>query len=257
MADHYLCEGIDVGNSTPERWIPVRRYEGFYEVSDRGRVRSLQHRWGPRKTPLVLKVQRHPSGHLIVGLSDRTAKRTEKVHHLVLEAFTGQCPPGMEGCHGDGNPENNVAGNLRWDTRAANLRDAVRHGTHWMTAKTHCPKGHPYDEENTYMRPRGGRDCKTCMQAKRQVQTGKTTAARTHCPKGHEYTPENTKITSHGMRRCIACDELGLRKPRLKMCQRGHEMTGDNVHVTPDGRRRCKACQRLRDRRSYASRSAA
>jgi len=35
----------------------------------------------------------------------------------------------MECCHGDGNPANNLPGNLRWDTHAENMEDARRHGT--------------------------------------------------------------------------------------------------------------------------------
>jgi len=50
------------------------------------------------------------------------------VCRLVLEAFVGPCPPGLECCHGDGNPANNRLANLRWDTRVANMRDRNRHG---------------------------------------------------------------------------------------------------------------------------------
>lgn len=49
---------------------------------------------------------------------------------LVLLAFVGPCPPGMECCHGDGNRSNDNLSNLRWDTRKANHADAIRHGTH-------------------------------------------------------------------------------------------------------------------------------
>lgn len=51
----------------------------------------------------------------------------------MLTAFVGPCPDGMEGCHNDGDPHNNRLDNLRWDTRANNARDAIRHGTHpWL-----------------------------------------------------------------------------------------------------------------------------
>lgn len=52
------------------------------------------------------------------------------VHRLVLEAFVGPCPLGMEGCHNDGNPSNNHVSNLRWDTPKNNSDDKKRHGTH-------------------------------------------------------------------------------------------------------------------------------
>lgn len=56
-------------------------------------------------------------------------KNHRLVHRLVLEAFVGPCPDGMEGCHNDGNAANNTLANLRWDTRSANVVDAYRHGT--------------------------------------------------------------------------------------------------------------------------------
>jgi hypothetical protein len=57
---------------------------------------------------------------------DKVYKR--KVHQLVLEAFVGPRPAGMEGCHEDGNPGNNAKGNLRWGTHQSNQQDMVRHG---------------------------------------------------------------------------------------------------------------------------------
>ncbi len=51
------------------------------------------------------------------------------VHALVLEAFVGPCPKGMECLHGDGNRKNNRRENLRWGTRQENMLDAIRHGT--------------------------------------------------------------------------------------------------------------------------------
>jgi hypothetical protein len=49
------------------------------------------------------------------------------VHRLVLETFAGPNPDGMECCHNDGNASNNRLDNLRWDTRKANIHDAIRH----------------------------------------------------------------------------------------------------------------------------------
>lgn len=50
------------------------------------------------------------------------------IHRLVLEAFVGPCPPGLEGCHNDGNPTNNCISNLRWGTPASNAADRIKHG---------------------------------------------------------------------------------------------------------------------------------
>ena len=50
------------------------------------------------------------------------------IHTLVLLVFAGPCPDGMQGCHNDGNPDNNAISNLRWDTPKANHRDRLAHG---------------------------------------------------------------------------------------------------------------------------------
>ena len=50
------------------------------------------------------------------------------VHRLVLLAFVGPCPPGMETCHKDGNSLNNKLTNLRWDTPKSNTEDRRKHG---------------------------------------------------------------------------------------------------------------------------------
>jgi len=49
-------------------------------------------------------------------------------HRLVLLAFLGPCPEGMEACHKDGNPTHNVPNNLYWGTKEQNWEDRRRHG---------------------------------------------------------------------------------------------------------------------------------
>lgn len=51
------------------------------------------------------------------------------VHRLVLEAFVGPCPEGMQCCHKNGDPTDNRLENLRWDTASANHLDKRKHGT--------------------------------------------------------------------------------------------------------------------------------
>lgn len=116
-----------------ERWLPVVGYEGKYEVSDLGRVRSLfkGSRYGsfPRDEPLILTPTPNTGGgHLRVKLTKEGHTLTALVHVLVLTAFRGAAPAGHEGCHDDGDPENNVLGNLLWKTHEANMQDMVRHG---------------------------------------------------------------------------------------------------------------------------------
>lgn len=115
-----------------ERWLPVVGYEGFYEVSDQGNVRSVTRVDALGRTWKGQPMQVHPTrrGHLRTQLRREGTVKRKHVHRLVLEAFVGPCPNGMECCHGDGNPQNNRLPNLRWDTRQANVKDSVMHGAH-------------------------------------------------------------------------------------------------------------------------------
>src|SRR5215475_14247629 len=116
---------------TPERWLAAVGYEGFYEVSDLGRVRSLDrivriHHDGRRVYPgRILKPQPASKyGHLKVGFSvERSKIRWFQIHQLVLLAFDKPCPAGMEIRHLDSNPANNALTNLVYGTRSENARD--------------------------------------------------------------------------------------------------------------------------------------
>lgn len=154
--------------SAPETWNTIAGYEGDYEVSDRGRVRSLP---GYNRAGGFLKPRPTQDGHLRVDLSRGNRAKSMYVHRLVLIAFVGPCPEGMEGCHFDGNPSNNVVSNLRWDTRSANILDAVRHGTHvgWRPdRRDECIRGHSLVGANVvHRRDRGTRQCRACNCAQR------------------------------------------------------------------------------------------
>lgn len=152
-------------NATHEEWRPVVGYEGFYEVSDQGRVRSLH-----RGEPYVLKpIKIVSGGYLTVALSRNNAQTMSRIHRLVLLAFVGEAPDGMVACHNDGDPTNNRLSNLRWDTYSENIHDVVRHGNHFGANKTHCPRGHEYSGNNLRVKPsEGRRRCKTCIREYQQ-----------------------------------------------------------------------------------------
>jgi len=114
-----------------ERWKDIPGYEGMYEVSDRGRVRSLK-RIDARGCKLAggaLRPKVHSKGYLKATLCRDGKCKHKFIHRLVLEVFVGPCPEGMECCHNNGDPSNNRLENLRWGTRTENYRDAVKHGT--------------------------------------------------------------------------------------------------------------------------------
>lgn len=83
-----------------------------------------QTRWHRLVAPVGKKTDRP-----FVTLCRDGVKHHRRVCRLVLEAFVGPCPDGMEACHDpDPNPANNTLSNLRWDTPAGNAADCTRHG---------------------------------------------------------------------------------------------------------------------------------
>ena len=164
--------------STLEQWKPVNGYEGIYEVSSHGRVRSVDrtvtYSGGRvrRYKGKNLSAPLNPDGYPCVSLYAQGEKEMRYVHSLVTESFIGARPEGMEVCHNDGNPANNHLDNLRYGTRSDNMLDRVRHGTNPSTAKTHCPRGHELSAENNppSSAKLGERRCLACNRASSRVQ---------------------------------------------------------------------------------------
>ncbi len=156
-----------------ERWLPVVGYEGFYEVSDLGRVRSLD-RWTASKSNSrrfikgqILKPVTRPAGYLQIRPSKLGVAEVVHVHRVVALAFLGPPPPGQIVRHLDGDPSNNTLANLAYGTYGDNERDKVRHGRHRNAQKTHCPKNHEYTPDNIY-RDGGQRKCRTCVRERQR-----------------------------------------------------------------------------------------
>jgi len=153
-----------------ERWSEIPGYEGFYEVSDMGRVRSLdrivvdkQATRFRRFKGRLLKPQLTQAGYYVVALSKNGKPKDHYIHRLVLSAFVSLPEPGFEACHENDVRTDNRLRNLRWDTHLENVRDALtrnRMRSH-NGEKTHCHRGHPFNETNTLIRP-NGRSCREC-----------------------------------------------------------------------------------------------
>jgi len=123
---------------TTETWKPIDGYEGLYEVSDHGNVRSVErlvceksqygaHRLVTHKS-MLLKAGRNKRGYMLVVLCDNGKHKSTAVHRLVAKAF---CPK-VDGCdvvnHIDNNPTNNKASNLEWVTQKENVHHAIAIG---------------------------------------------------------------------------------------------------------------------------------
>jgi len=145
-------------------------FRSDYEVSDEGRVRRIL----PSGSVRILKQHMGPRGYYsVVMRKDGITKRLE-VHRLVALAFpTGEGPVVR---HLNGDPADNRAINLRLGTPRENSADLLAHGRHVHANKTHCVRGHEYDDANTY-RFAGGRFCRKCSSIRtREYRARKTNA---------------------------------------------------------------------------------
>ena len=105
-----------------EAWKDVPGYEGLYQVSSLGRVKSTG------RIKKILKPWSLNGRYLSVSLSyPRQKKKHYLVHRLVAMAFYGK-EENLVACHNDGNPFNNKAENVRWDTSYGNMQDQVKQG---------------------------------------------------------------------------------------------------------------------------------
>jgi hypothetical protein len=121
-----------------ETWKPVPDFEDFYEVSDHGRVRSLQRKtWVYRPDlekghwksvrPRVLRPVKG-NGYPAVGLYRHGCDEKHTVHTLVCRAFYGPRPPNADVLHLDNDKTNNHLSNLRWGTRSENIQQCWDEG---------------------------------------------------------------------------------------------------------------------------------
>jgi hypothetical protein len=198
----------------------------LYEISDRGRVRSLRGR-----VPRIMKTAKNDSGYPCVRLSLGRSSSHERVHRLVLAAFF-RPPESGEVCrHIDGMRDHNCAANLTWGTKAENYLDSVRHGTAKIARRGGAhPCAKLTDEQ---------REAITDLLRSRYLQRdiavlfGVSTGtisyiARTSAPDVAEY--------------------------RKTHCSRGHEMNEKNFRYYTQ--RMCRACQTERQRARRAAQKA-
>lgn len=141
-----------------ELWASISGWNGFYEVSNLGAVRSLNRailtRNGSRQMRgRVLRKSRTKNGYEMVSLTAPGTKRHYAyVHDLVLCAFAGPKSLGKECCHNNGVRCDNRLANLRYDTRSANALDRHQHGTMQQPRGVDCPSSKLTDDDVRYVR---------------------------------------------------------------------------------------------------------
>ncbi len=122
-----------------EIWKPIKNYEGIYEVSNKGRVRSLD-RFNPANHKLkgvILKPRLSRDGYMRINLHKSNIQKTLEIHRLVAEVFidnSNNLP--MTGHWNDIKTDNNI-NNLYWTTAKENV---THNGMHLRRARKLCKK---------------------------------------------------------------------------------------------------------------------
>ena len=155
--------------SEPERWNVIHGWEGMYEASTEGRIRSIDRldSRGRRARGRILQQGTVGRGYKTVVLCRNGKTRHFRVSRLVLTAFCGLPTKGHVARHKNDVPDDNRLVNLQWGTASENMRDQVQNGRNYQSRKTECPRGHSLVEPNLKQSgiARGWRICWACHKA--------------------------------------------------------------------------------------------
>jgi NUMOD4 motif/HNH endonuclease len=116
-----------------EQFRDIKGYEGMYQVSNFGRVKSLRRtytnsRGQVREIPeKILKQKKNRCGYMVCSLSNMGDLREFTIHKLVATAFIFKEDGKVEVNHKDGNKTNNNTSNLEWVTKSENTLHAIKH----------------------------------------------------------------------------------------------------------------------------------
>ena len=104
-----------------EIWKDIKGYEGLYQVSILGRIKSLRRN-------LIMKPQNHPEGYSIIKLSKKGESKIKYIHILVAEHYLIKDDKNLVVNHKDGNKKNNSFSNLEWVTQSENIAHSFENG---------------------------------------------------------------------------------------------------------------------------------
>lgn len=122
-----------------ELWKAVVGFEGYYEVSSLGRVRSLDRTGvsGRKRLGRVMTLKRTRGGYLFAAFCVFGKRTQHRVNRLVAKAFSPYETPGSVAAHLNGVRTDNRADNLAWKTKLENEADKIVHGT--LLSGSACP----------------------------------------------------------------------------------------------------------------------
>lgn len=122
------------GSAMKEVWKDILGYEGLYQVSNQGRVRSLDHIVKTKRNKDMLikgkvkTISIGKGGYCVVSLQHKDSKKLFQVHRLVAQSFISNIQNKPEVNHIDGDKTNNCIDNLEWVTSSENIQHAIDNG---------------------------------------------------------------------------------------------------------------------------------
>lgn len=150
----------------------VPHYEGLYQVSNFGRVKSLQrlvkHNYGGLKTlkERLLRIGIDSCGYCVVVLCKNGYKETFKVHRIVAQCFLIPIKDKTHVNHKDGNKSNNSIDNIEWCNRSENVIHAIKTGLLKIKkGKEHCNYGSENKVSKKVIDTKSGRIFNTIREA--------------------------------------------------------------------------------------------
>ena len=139
-----------------EEWKDLVGWEGLYQVSSLGQIKSLAHRiirsngWTQTFRERILTQTPEKDGYLQVTLCLNSEYTTYKVHRLVAQHFIGNPFDKPDVNHKDLNKANNEAGNLEWTTKKQNILHALTMGVRF--GKSMPGKSNPNYKHGRYVK---------------------------------------------------------------------------------------------------------
>lgn len=135
-----------------EEWLPIKGYEGLYEVSNLGRIKSLERKkWNGKSNHIwkekILKFGTNGANYLAVNLYKNKKRKFITIHKLVATTFIDNPNNYLEINHTDENPKNNAVINLEWCNRKYNCNYGTRN-----QKVIHCKKVYQYDLQNNLIK---------------------------------------------------------------------------------------------------------
>ncbi len=212
-------------NATREAWRPVPGYEGRYEVSDQGRVKSLEREVvrgfctvmvGNR----ILRATKDGRGYRTVALCRDGVQKNFTVHSLVMLAFVGPLPKGQLVRHLNGSKTDNRLTNLAYGTYSENAHDKVAHGGHPNANLSHCKYGHKFSEENIKPNGPNGRGCRECSRRESRQRASRLKQAAQNRSPVRPNTPEERWLPVFGLEGVYSVSDQGRVRREARLIER-------------------------------------